>query len=271
MRLGLKKHGAYTNVSRAERLTKTLASADKVISLGPAIGRYTFDTYTKMLGPDKVLPLENIFSISVDEFTGLAGNRTPREETDEITFLHVSHINLIKGIPYLLDAWRSFQERSMTSCRLVLVGSADKNILDLLEQDYSDLAGFEYRGFMPNLVEAYSYGDVFVSPSISDNGPGTIVEAMAAGMPVISSRNCGLSSLVTEGENGFTYEYNDTEKLTQALIWFANNRHMICDMGRNARQTAENLTGDHYADEILEHVEKLSKMEPEASDSKPMG
>jgi glycosyltransferase involved in cell wall biosynthesis len=256
-RLDMKQHGAYSSLSRAQRLTKTIATADRIVTLGPSVGRYTYNTYSKALGPDRILPLENVFSISVDGFRDVAGGRTPKAGADPVTFLHVSHINLIKGIPYLLDAWRSFLAKGIQGCRLILIGSVDKTILDLMERDYADLPDFEYLGFAANLAEAYASGDVFISPSISDNGPGTIIEAMATGMPVISSRNCGLASLVVEEKNGFTYEYNDTEQLTRILVWFAQNRGRIHDLGRNARRTAEKLTGNHYTDEMLAHFEIL--------------
>ena len=257
IRLGLRQFGAYSDVRRAERLARTITAADRVVTLGPAIGRYTYNTYLEMLGPDRILPLEKVFAMDIAEFATVAAGRGDKAPGDEVTFLHVSHINLIKGIPYLLDAWRRLQEQGHTNCRLILAGRIDVSIADLIRERYSDLTGFEHRGFVPDLVGAYAGADVFVSPSISDNGPGTIIEAMAAGMPVVSSRNCGLASLVTEGENGFTYDYNDVDHLARALAWFADHPERIAEMGRNARRRMDDLADDPYTDEILGHVQRL--------------
>jgi glycosyltransferase involved in cell wall biosynthesis len=254
LRLGLGQYGAYTNPERVARLARTLAVADRVVTLGPDIGRYTYETYRSMLGPGRLLPLRNLFSLSTEGFSEVAAGRRRMAEEDGVTFLHVSHINLIKGIPYLLEAWREFQKRGHSRCRLILAGSADRSTLDLMARDYRDLPRFEYRGFAADLAKTYGAADVFISPSISDNGPGTIVEAMAAGMPVVSSRNCGLASLIREGENGFTYDYNDPAGLVEIMERLAGEPGRIHDLGRRALQTVAGLEGNRYVDEILEFM-----------------
>lgn len=256
LRLGLGQHGAYTNPERAARLTKVLAAADRVVTLGPDIGRYTYDTYRTMLGPDRILPLRNLFSLTLEGFREVAAARGPLAADAGLTFFHVSHLNLIKGIPYLLQAWRRFQELGHDRCRLILAGSADRATLDLMKRDFRGLANFEFIGFVSDLAKALGSGDVFVSPSISDNGPGTIVEAMAAGMPVVSSRNCGLASLIREGENGFTYEYNDVGALVEIFVRMAGDPASVFPMGRNALGTVAELEGDKYAEEILGYVQE---------------
>ena len=115
----------------------------------------------------------------------------------------------------------------------------------------------EHVGFVPDLVPVLSSSDVFISSSIADAGPATILEAMSAGLPVISSRNCGFASMVSEKEDGFTYHYNDVSKLTEILTWFINNPGEIQPMGKRARSKMENLSTGRYAEEILGHIRNL--------------
>jgi len=253
LRLGLPSRGAYSDATRAVRLARTIAAADKLVTMHPDIGKYAYDSYLEFLGPDKVVPLEHFFGVDPAGFAKAPAAATEAAgESEGPTFLHVSHMNLIKGIPYLLEAWERFkQEPESRGSRLLLVGQRDENLDSLIRQRYSKLPDLEMSGYVPDLLPYLARADVFVSPSISDNGPGTIAESMAAGMPVVSSTNCGFASLITEGEDGFTYRFNDVDRLVEILRWFAEHRSEIGDMGRNARTNIEHLSVDRYADELV--------------------
>lgn len=253
LRLGLPCRGPYSDKKRADRLAETVAATDKLVSMDPQIGKYAYESYARFLGPERIIALKHFFTVDPSYFESLAMARTEKGVGSEgVTFLHVSHMNLIKGIPYLLDAWRKFKQvGDREQCRLVLAGRRDENLDEVIRRDYSDLPGLELAGFVPDLLECLGDADVFVSPSVSDNGPGTIAEAMAAGMPVVSSLNCGFASLISDGENGFTYDFSDIDRLAEILGWFAENPSAIFGMGRRARGKVESFSVDRYADEIV--------------------
>ncbi len=248
---GLASHGAYTDRKRVDRLARTIAAADKVLTLAPEIARFTYDSYLQFVGSERILPLQRFSIVDCDQFTPPAEAERGAPAAEGTTFLHISHMNLIKGIPYLLEAWRRLKAAGDERSRLVLVGQEDGNVRRLVGERYGDLPAVEYRGFLPNLAACYREADVFVSPSIADAGPTTIVEAMAAGLPVVASRNCGFASLVTPGEDGFTYAYHDVEALTAHLQWCAGHPIEVREMGRKARRRVEALSIGGYVEELL--------------------
>ena len=75
---------------------------------------------------------------------------------------------------------------------------------------------------------------------------------MASGMPVISSENCGYASLITPGEDGFTYPFNDVERLTEILLWCVENRDAIPRMGGRAQRRVSDSSVDRYAEELVD-------------------
>ncbi|MBU8869989.1 MAG: glycosyltransferase family 4 protein [Gemmatimonadales bacterium] len=253
LRLSLDSRGAYTDIRRVNRLNLVTNMADKVLTLAPEIGKFTHGSYLQFLGPDRILPQRKYFNLDPANYESLAECRKD-PGGEGITFLHVSFMNLIKGIPYLLDAWSNFQSLGIPGCRLVLVGKIDPNVRFLLETKYSNIHGVEIKGFVKDLPGEFAAAHVFISPSISDAGPATIIEAMASGLPVISSRNCGFASLINERENGFTYAYNDVKRLTEIMAWFAQNPQEIPLLGQNARSGVANRSIDDCAKEVLELI-----------------
>lgn len=255
LRLGLTTKGPYSDLVRTQNIVRVILHADRLITLAPEIGQFTYDSYRNFVDPGRILPLKEYFSIDPEEFSELAEGRHPKGPDDEVVFFHLSHIDLIKGIPYLLDAWRNLIQEGMKNCRLIIGGTMDHNVRQLINNQYADLEKVEYTGYIPDLVDYLAKVDVFISPSISDAGPATLLEAMASGMPVITSRNCGFSSLVTDGEQGFKYRFNDVGRLEEIIGWYADHRADIHRMGRTARKTMGNRSLDQYAVELASHME----------------
>lgn len=249
-RLGLATKGPYSDMGWTRTIARAILQADKLITLDPEIGKFTYDSYCDFFDPSRLLTLKKYLGIDPAEFSAVAEARQPKGPGDEIVFFHLSHMNLIKGVQYLLEAWRNLQQKGAPHCRLVLGGRMDHNVRQLINSRFSDLENVEYPGYLPDLVEYLGKVDVFVSPSISDAGPATITEAMAAGVPVVSSLNCGFASLVTDQSDGFTYRYNDVSRLTDILTWFSENPDEILPMGTRALNKMASLSSGRYAEEI---------------------
>ena len=82
----------------------------------------------------------------------------------------------------------------------------------------------------------YSACDVFVCPSLQDNLPNTVLEAMACGTPVVGSRTGGIPDMVSEGETGWLAAPGDAEELAEVLLSALADRHRLEDAGRRARE-----------------------------------
>jgi colanic acid/amylovoran biosynthesis glycosyltransferase len=95
----------------------------------------------------------------------------------------------------------------------------------------------------PRLVEEYRQADIFTLPSITIKGdkegiPGTIVEAMACGLPVVSTYHAGIPEIIVNEENGLLVDEQDLEGLSRALGRLIENRALRERLGRAAACTA---------------------------------
>jgi glycosyltransferase involved in cell wall biosynthesis len=112
----------------------------------------------------------------------------------------------------------------------------------------------------PQLIEHYYADDIFVLPSICNDSFGIpVVEAMAAGSPVVASRSGGLIETVKDGETGFIIDKNDPQQLAQALLRLLEDDAMRETMGRAGRERAlVNFTWDRVAETMLTRYQELS-------------
>jgi glycosyltransferase involved in cell wall biosynthesis len=92
--------------------------------------------------------------------------------------------------------------------------------------------------FLPKveLRTYYQQADICVIPSLWDNSPNTVYEAMAAGKPVVASRVGGISELVIEGETGKLVEPGKSQALANAMIELLRNKEECHRLGMNGRQ-----------------------------------
>jgi glycosyltransferase involved in cell wall biosynthesis len=112
----------------------------------------------------------------------------------------------------------------------------------------------------PQLIEHYYAGDIFVLPSICNDSFGIpVVEAMAAGSPVVASRSGGVIETVKDRETGFIVDKNDPQQLAQVLLRLLEDDALRETMGRAGRERAlANFTWDRVAETMLTRYRLLS-------------
>ena len=107
------------------------------------------------------------------------------------------------------------------------------------------------------LSQAYASADIFVFPSALETFGLVVVEAMAAGLPVVASRVGGVRDVVAEGRTGYTFESGDIDGLIAGVRQIAASRARITEMGLAARAFAETQTWPAMMDEVIDLYVRL--------------
>ena len=175
---------------------------------------------------------------------------------ESLTYLFVGNISIVKGIQYLLEAWRQL---NLQDARLLICGAVHRGMQGLIESYRRGIANIEYAGYAKDPTKYYQRSSVFVFPSLSEGFPRVVIEAMASGLPVIATTPA--SEAVRNGEDGFVIPAGDVEALKEKMLYFYDNRDEIERMGRNARQQAERYTWDAYSLRTVEILEDIWKRE----------
>jgi glycosyltransferase involved in cell wall biosynthesis len=113
-----------------------------------------------------------------------------------------------------------------------------------------------YCGQIPRtrMVEEFRHADVFVLPTISDSFALVHLEALACGVPVITTPNCG--SVVRDGVDGFIVPIRDAKMLAGRIEEIVNDRVLRQRMSQHARERARQFTWERYGARLLSAVSK---------------
>ncbi|HEV2472218.1 MAG TPA: glycosyltransferase, partial [Chthonomonadales bacterium] len=173
--------------------------------------------------------------------------RPPRTSAQDIRFIGVARLVEKKGTCYALQALSSLRRR-MPDVFYTHVGDGElkPEILELAERlDLQDICRFTGELSNRDSDRELAASDVFVLPSVrASNGdeegtPVTILEAMAGGMPVISTFHSGIPELVEDGVTGFLCRQRDADGLAGTMERIARERGRWEEMGRMARRRIE--------------------------------
>lgn len=154
----------------------------------------------------------------------------------------LGNINHRKGISYLIEAWK---ELNLENAQLNLYGRVYPEINYLLK----DIKKYNIKvhGFINAKDELYK-NHVFAFPSLLEGSAKVIYEALACGIPVITTYNAG--SVIEDGKEGFIVPVQDTQALKDKILFFYNNREKLAIFGKKARAKALKYSWDVYADSI---------------------
>jgi glycosyltransferase involved in cell wall biosynthesis len=176
------------------------------------------------------------------------GENGARMEHDRLVAGVAANLEYWKGIDVLLEAARLVQ----SPLRLEIYGVGSKR--GELERQAEGLDA-HFKGFVQNPLAEL---DVLVQPSRADNLPLAILEAMAAGLPVIGTRVGGIPELVVDGETGLLVEPERPEELAAALDSLAADRERRVELGRRGRERVqEHFSADGIARRTVALYEEL--------------
>lgn len=184
-----------------------------------------------------------------------AGQLTPKKKSSPLRILYLSNFIINKGILDLIDACRLLKEKNL-DFEVSLAGKAyditEKELMDRISelglQQFVKIAGPKYDEEKHNI---FRESDLFVFPTKyeKESFPLVILEAMQFGLPVISTFEGGIPSIIDDGVQGYLVNKNDIAALADRMGRFIANPQLIEGMGKKAREKYES----HYTLEKFEH------------------
>jgi glycosyltransferase involved in cell wall biosynthesis len=176
-----------------------------------------------------------------------------------VVFVYVGRLWWGKGTGPLLAAYTALERESPGGTSLLIVGCGpeEARITRAARSEGLSvkLAGFHQRAELPSM---YAAGDVFVFPTLGDPYGLVVDEAMAAGLPVISTTAVGeIRERVVDGVNGYLVPPNDPEALAAAMRRFVTDPALRSQMGARSAEMIAPYTPDRWAQAFEEAVESI--------------
>jgi glycosyltransferase involved in cell wall biosynthesis len=184
-----------------------------------------------------------------------------------VTFLYVGRLWRGKGLDHLLDAFGVLQRRLKGEASLLLVGDGPEEAHLRARCDNEGLQNVVFAGFKQKqeLPRYYAAGDVFVFPTLGDPYGLVVDEAMASGLPVISTSCAGeIRQRVEERISGYIVPAGNSAALLTAMETLAVDQSLRERMGQASARSMDGQSPELWAHDFEEAVEKILSM-PRAS------
>lgn len=204
------------------------------------------------------IPLSEQQKISLREKYGL--------DKDEVVLIFSGRISKEKGVIQLVKAFKALDNRE--KARLVIVGNAQTsgNIVDAYTQEvYDEIEQIKDRVVFTGYVEyenmplLYHMADIAVLPSTGqDPAPLTIFEAMASGLPIITTYSGGIPEYANEGCALFSeIDNNIVDSLKYNMKELIGNNDKRKEMGRKSYETSNNFSTEQYYKDFVKIVRNI--------------
>jgi 1,2-diacylglycerol 3-alpha-glucosyltransferase len=178
---------------------------------------------------------------------------------DDILLIYAGRVAPEKNLPLLIQAFNGLIE-TVPNAHLLILGSGPSL------EDVQKLAAQSNASASIHFVGRVSYDqvppylamcDVFVTPSVSEVHPLSVIESMAAGLPVLGIRSPGVSDTVEDGVTGYLAS-NDLAAFTAKLTRLCVEKRRRHAMGQAAREASRRYDIKHTAAEMLQHYKRLA-------------
>jgi glycosyltransferase involved in cell wall biosynthesis len=142
----------------------------------------------------------------------------------------------VKRTEDLLTMLAGVRERGVDALLLFVGDGDDREALEQRAHDLGLARSCLFVGYQEDVAPWYAICDVVVLTSASEGTPVTIIEALAAGRPVVATRVGGVPDVVEEGETGFLVRPRDTHALAERLEILAGDPERRVAMGATGRE-----------------------------------
>ncbi len=170
--------------------------------------------------------------------TSIFNARGDSSSSGAVRLLFVGAIGKLKGERDLIKALTMLRDKK-PNIKVSFLGCGAESLKDYCEE--LGVAGFiEHLGAvsMAERIAFFEKADIFVLPTYAEAMPMSVIEAMAAGLPVISTSVGGIPELITDGADGVLFPPGDVNALAEKISFLLDNKDIRLNIGKKAREKA---------------------------------
>jgi len=201
---------------------------------------------------DAGIAKDKIITVPLASPKAIAEEQLPRSLTTPFCFMYAGPISIRKGAHYLLEAWE--QSSGLKTAELHFYGRPL-----LPERCFTGLGEnviFHGSVARQELCAHYQRAGILIFPTLCDGFGMVATEALAHGLPVITTKHAGASELIEDGKNGFLIPPGDTKALRERMEWCFKNPHELLSMRRNALDSAKRYRWSDFRNLLREELKK---------------
>ena len=238
-------------------LERTLALVtDRIVAISPIQSR-DLATRFRIGSPAKIVTIP--LGLQLDTLLTLEpGAADDREELsiprDDVVIGFVGRMVAIKSLPTLITSFAGIVQQQ-ANVTLMLVGDGPlRREIEALALRLGVSSRVRFCGWREDLARVYATMDICALPSLNEGTPVALIEAMAAGRPVVATRVGGVPDVVDDGKTGLLVPAGDVESLTTAILGLARDAETRRRYGAAGR---EHVKLRYTVDRLIQDIEQL--------------
>ena len=168
---------------------------------------------------------------------------------DNQSIAYMGRLSYEKSVAQVVKAFALAAKKAPT-LRLMLVGDGpEKKRLEELSETLDLKNKVIFTGLLrgEDLLQALWANDIFITASKTENMPVSVLESMAAGLPIIAVKEKGLSEIVQENTNGLFAQTDSPKDLSQKIIFLLSRPELLKKFGQNSRSLALSYSREKIA------------------------
>ena len=222
-----------------EAVTFSINESDIVTSVSESLKQDTLRLF-RIDKDIKVIP--NFTNIKKSKETSPC-KRTVMAKPEELIVTHISNFRKVKRIDDVVRIFYGIQQK--LPAKLIMVGDGpEREIADQLCKDLDIKSKVLFLGNTSDIDRILCFTDLFLLPSASESFGLSALEAMAAGVPVVSSNTGGLPEVNEEGVSGYLCPIGDVKAMAEKAIYILEDKTRLAQFKQNARKVAERFDED---------------------------
>ena len=216
-----------------EAVTFSINESDVVTSVSESLKRDTLRLFN--IDKDiKVIP--NFIGLQKTERVSPC-KRSVMASADELIVTHISNFRKVKRVDDVVRVFYGIQQQ--LPAKLIMVGDGpEREIADQLCKDLGIKKKVLFLGNTSDIDRILCFTDLFLLPPESESFGLSALEAMAAGVPVVSSNAGGLSEVNEEGVSGYLCPIGDVQTMAEKAIYILSDKDRLTQFKQNARKVA---------------------------------
>ncbi len=226
-----------------EHTLSELAEADYITIPSPFV---RVSMLAEGISADRLIEIP--FGVDLDRF-----RPTSQRQASPFRVAFAGQVSIRKGVPYLLEAW---QQLGWKDAELWLIGRATADFT-AIHQRWARLDNVRLVGHSKALASLLQQVDVFVFPTIEEGSALVTYEALASGLPVITTLNAG--SIVRDGVDGFIVPIRNAAAICERLRLIRSDPDLRQRMSESARTRAAQYPWACYQSSLVESYRQLMR------------
>lgn len=224
--------GSHPNYKEA--VTFSINESDGVTAVSESLKRDTL----RLFNIDREIDV-------IPNFISLKKHTEPKEckrsvmaRPDERIITHISNFRKVKRVEDVVRVFAKIQEK--IPAKLIMVGDGpDREIADQLCKNLGIKKRVLFLGNTSDIEQILCFSDLFLLPSISESFGLSALEAMVAGVPVVSSNAGGIPEVNKEGVSGFLCEVGDIDTMAARALYILEDEARLKEFKKGALEVAK--------------------------------